>query len=375
MSCGGGIRSHFLLESLRKLGEVYIVIRGKKDQRCGDRLIYDNRVDTRLGFFSRRFCSVGMLLSFKSNNHKIEEWYPGIKFDCVVSRGFGNLVGIAPWKVMPTFVDVDDNPIQKFETCCIVRRSWARRMYQALLLRFGVWWCCKNLARTGGVWLANPVDVKWFNRFTRAKLLRNISSGPAVGYNPNSSRERMIFTVGNMAYPPNFAGVNSFLNTIWPTVSRTYPDLEYLIVGGGVPDNVKSVWEKFPRVKCLGRVDDLDKIYEKSLAYVVPIDMGAGTCIKTIEGMSRSRVCLATAFGARGLLCECSPANGICVYEDATEFVNHLSTTVFPDDVRTKAEQAVKCHWDNLYSERSFYREVYDLINWRKPVALKSDGS
>ena len=136
--------------------------------------------------------------------------------------------------------------------------------------------------------------------------------------------------------------------------------LEYLIAGKFlIPDN-EARWSAVEGVKVVGFVDDLTDLYRHALACVVPVEKGSGTCIKTLEAMAYSRVCLATPFGARGIPDAdlVDGRAGVLVYRNADEFLRlfgHFDSDV---DWRGIVEQAGRRYAEENYSSAAFLRQV-----------------
>lgn len=80
-----------------------------------------------------------------------------------------------------------------------------------------------------------------------------------------------------------------------------------------------------PGVRVLGFVDDLGRLYEESLAVVTPIQSGAGTCIKVLEGVVYGRKVFSTAVGLRGFDPKDVDAAHICSFEDFQTFYDGFS--------------------------------------------------
>ena len=95
----------------------------------------------------------------------------------------------------------------------------------------------------------------------------------------------------------------------------------------------------------------------------MPVNEGGGTCVKTLEALAFSRVCLATPFGARGV--EPSTANrqtGLFVYTDATQFVGLLQHQVLNAVHREKNEKAANQYVMQNNSYEAFAKTVAETI-------------
>src|SRR4029079_7324539 len=108
---------------------------------------------------------------------------------------------------------------------------------------------------------------------------------PAVaapaGPPPDPERDnplRLLF-VGSLNYEPNAQGLEWFVREVAPRVrERTHIDIEVVGPGRRGPE--------LPGVGYLGRVDDLDPVYARAHAAVVPLRAGAGSRLKVLEALA-----------------------------------------------------------------------------------------
>lgn len=162
-----------------------------------------------------------------------------------------------------------------------------------------------------------------------------------------------------MQYQPNYMGIDKFVNEIWPSVHKTYPWLQYFIGGKNAPKAYADKWNLTPGVKYLGFVNNLNALYEYCLATVVPIDQGSGTCIKTLESLAYSRVCLARPFGTRGIEKEATNGfNGLHIFQNAKEFLSLLKEKVLNRKARYSQETAACQFIHTYYSKDAFFETV-----------------
>lgn len=105
--------------------------------------------------------------------------------------------------------------------------------------------------------------------------------------------------VGKLDWLPNRAGLAWFLDEVWPELARRRPEARLSVAGTG-----DSAWleayRQSPGVSLLGRVPDLQPLYESSALTLAPIFQGSGTRVKIIESARFARPALTTALGAEG---------------------------------------------------------------------------
>ena len=302
----------------------------------------------------------------------IETLFPGIRFDMVVARYLYYVGRLSLWSISPRlYVDIDDHPRQVFETIYSVKYNLIRKIWSRFINGL---FCKFVLRKLTGSWIANPNQVEMVSPYCSCIALKNV---PFILSNKkgeksilkakmveHSLNEEFVFTVGAMGYPPNYLGVDSFLKNIWPVVRSKYPNLKYKIVGKGTPHQFLETWGAIPNIEALGYVEDISELYHDCMASVVPVQSGGGTCIKTLESMSHSKICLSTPFGARGLpegiLKDGSV--GVVVYNSAEEFVSALDRISTDKCWREKSEQAASDYIEENFSREKFEKTVIELI-------------
>lgn len=370
-SAGNSQRSRLVYDALCKIGNVY-VLNVKKLQllpQTGIKRVV-NAVWQRLVINPCGECLVPAY-PFPLR-WSIEKLFPDVRFDVVVARYLFHVGMLSLWHVSPRlYVDIDDHPMQVFETIYGKNFKFAKRMWSRFVNGLFYKFVLKKLA---GCWIANPDQVEMVMPYCKCMALENIPFAQSLNSNPknyckaarpeHSVKEEFLFTVGLMRYAPNYLGIDSFLNNVWPAVLSKYPELKYKIVGAGVPEKFLKSWSLIKNVEVLGYVDDLSELYNTCVATVVPVTSGSGTCIKTLESMLYSKICISTPFGARGLPADVliDGRTGVVVYNSAEEFVSAV------DRIRTdkcwlkESENAAANFVVKNYSRKKFEDTVIGLI-------------
>ena len=364
-SFGGAQRTHLLWKALQEVGEVYTVCYYHHEGKISERIVaidiknptgkrsWVNRGIRRIwDLFDRE----GKKILPVPATFSIETPFPDIHFDAVVCRYCEPASLFHLWKIAPLYIDVDDHPIQAFETRdSLLLKKWQRPI-AALLQKLEFHLIERH---TTGGWIANPDQVSQLRFKKKAIALKNVSSTPSKKYISNVNRRNYLFSVGFMQYQPNYLGIHRFLTEVWPVVYEKHPELKYYIVGKNAPSDYVKQWEDMNGVEYLGFVDNLEELYQYSLATVVAVDQGSGTCIKTLESMSFSRICLARPFGIRGLESEAyNGKNGLHVYHNSAEFLSLLDKVVLEESERNLQEQRAKQFIEKNYSFELFKASV-----------------
>jgi len=311
-SCGGGVRSGFMLDALKQMGEVTTIVSTKSALR-----------------FPLKWWMLLPVMPFR----RVYDWFfydretilqsmglEGRHFDCVVVRYLGPMNRVAAWKIAPCYVDVDDLPSQKFKTLgkgnAVVRylRCALMHLWERLLIRYATkYWVCDR-------------DQMHLRKGMDGTFLPNIAKSPDASYQVAHVGHDVLLSVGGMSYEPNYRGVDWFVTEAWPRIRNGHPDMTYRIVGGGLSEDLRAKWSKVPGVEVVGFAEDLEKEYENTALVIAPIFSGSGTCIKVIEAALHGRSVLAAPFAARGLdtrecqdmgVTVCPGADAFCAVVDA----------------------------------------------------------
>lgn len=365
---GGGVRTYLLWKALQSVGDVYVVTPGEKTARVDDHWYTYHAQHRYIGnvFEGRLWRYTGKYGNLVTNPcytpMHLSDWFPKVKFNLAIGRYFNAFNQIRPWKnTIPTYVDVDDHPLElmtKYDRSV----SWMSKMVMSLSLGY------LEMHMQGG-WIAKESDIKFIHRKRNFELLQNIPLEYGnVPTRDNEERQLAVMTVGLFSYEPNVNGVNDFLINIWSHLIKIYPKMQYWIVGGGLSHDSMEKWSSIPGVKVWGYIEDLDNLYEKCLATIIPINRGAGSCIKTIESLSRGRIAISTECGARGLE-QCisnihenvQVYNPILCYKNLEQFIYCIDSIILNTQKRRILEEKAY----------SFARQNFSFDKFREIVVKK----
>ena len=370
---GGAQRTNYIWRALQMVGDVYTMTLDQRfeTQEVAPRLWYVKKlqkVNLIRDFFykiqTRIFNTFKVLYCFPLST-KIEktpeELFPDIQFDVVVCRYLDVLGEMHLWGHPRLIVDIDDDPLQMYNTVkCLDVHPYLRPFGRWILRRQLLF--LKNKVRIG--WLSNVEQVAKLKYLPQTISLNNIAIQPSDSYNYTSGRLPVLVIIGSLSYSPNYLGIDYFLSNIWTSFHKRFPDVKLHIVGKGTPMEYLEKWNEFENVYLIGYVEHLEDVYEKCQCSVVPILSGGGTCIKTRESMSFGRVCLTTLFGARGIdIRVLDGTHGIQVYETAEDFISLYEKYILPDNIRIAAEKAAVDYIRTTHSETYFFNVVKQTID------------
>lgn len=277
-------------------------------------------------------------------------------FDIVVSRYIFPLYFFKYWDLAPTIIDIDDHPVQVFNTRYSQHLPFPFRQLGHLLTS---WETNRTIKKSYGGWVSNKEQLGMCG--SNYHYLPNIPDRPSIDYIENHGERKNLFTVGSLYYAPNRDGINQFLHQVWPIFHAKHPEVKYYLVGGGAREEDITVWNNTEGVEYLGFVDNLELLYQGILATVVPVYSGGGTCIKTLESMAFSRTCLSSEFGARGLPEDVkSDKKGVMVFGSADDFIEAYEI-VLNREYRERKEGEGREVIDRQYSKEVFNKAI-DLL-------------
>ena len=237
---GNEQRTNLLWKSLKRYGKVYTFLLDRK-LSCLDELIDSEHPIYKFKPIEKRF-SVWQLVNailirfslfsvYSRKTYKIkspDEVFGGIHFDVVVARYVHPLCDYKYWEIAPLLIDIDDHPMQVYET---VRRKRLPFGLKTIGKYVTKWQTDYFINKSAGGWIANKEQEKLLNG--NYMFLPNIPQQPSQAYKVDNKERNNLFTVGAMGYGPNKDGVTRFLKEIWPLFHQKYPEVEYYIVGKG----------------------------------------------------------------------------------------------------------------------------------------------
>lgn len=130
-----------------------------------------------------------------------------------------------------------------------------------------------------------------------------VPNGVDVGYfGPTSEpREPALVFTGGMNMFANRDAVMHFVESIWPRIKGTRPDVRFDIIGQDPPPELIERSRVDPGLRVYGFVDDIRPYVSKASIYVVPIRVGGGTRLKVLDAMAMGKAIVSTRVGCEGI--------------------------------------------------------------------------
>ncbi len=209
-----------------------------------------------------------------------------------------NMYGL--WRWPRSVLDIDDIPSNYYLTDLAnatkaVDKLRARR--QILL------WRRREkllLERFDAVSVCSEPDLKTLNQVLgvsdRLFVLPNVFAAPEQKPVRQPVSPPRVGFVGDLGFRPNAQGIEWLLEKVWPLILKARPDACLRLAGrpGG------QTWPTNQNIDPLGWVADMQAEMASWSLSVVPIFIGGGTRVKTVESFSRKCPVVATSVGAFG---------------------------------------------------------------------------
>ena len=134
-----------------------------------------------------------------------------------------------------------------------------------------------------------------------------VQSMPAYLYTDFNIKRRIvaetkdIMFVGGFAHQPNVDAVIWFVNEIWESIKKRYPELKFYIIGSNPTNEIMNIQSEDIIVTGFVSDDTLRSYYENCRISVVPLRYGAGIKGKVVEALYNQMPVVTTSIGAEGL--------------------------------------------------------------------------
>ncbi|PYY05277.1 MAG: hypothetical protein DMG64_03310 [Acidobacteria bacterium] len=169
---------------------------------------------------------------------------------------------------------------------------------------------------------------------------RALANPPRIGF------------VGRLDHEPNRDGIQWFIDHCWSRIKSVIPNLKLRLVGPGT----ELLQDSQLDIESLGWLPSVTEEMKTWSVMVVPIRLGAGTCVKVAHGFSQRCPIVSTSLGARGYDClherEMYSADSPEMFASAcVELVRDL------DKAQPLAERA----WD-YFVEKWSWKSIYPKV-------------
>jgi len=199
--------------------------------------------------------------------------------------------------------------------------------------------------KSTSLWLApNGVDIGYFQPLAQ-----------------QDSRERTSILVfgGSLDVKMNQDAVLWFSASIFPLIKQRIPDVQFWIVGR---NPTSEIWKLAKRegIKVTGTVADVRDYYRQAKVFVVPLRLGGGTKLKTLEAMAMGLPIVSTAVGAQGL--DIKSGQHICIADRPEDFAARVVELMKDPDKARRIGAEARLLVEKKYSWSSIMGDVDDKL-------------
>lgn len=159
--------------------------------------------------------------------------------------------------------------------------------------------------------------------------------------------DEALLYVGTLNWEANVDGLVWFLESVWPTLKKNFPNLRFDIAGGNPDPRIILASQALKDVRLLGFVDDLEPLFKQSRLFMAPLRFGSGIKVKVLNAMCRGLPVVTTSVGAEGI---------------AAKHMEHLSITDDANSMITAITDLLKNkqRWEQIEkASRELIRERY----------------
>ncbi|MDX1667190.1 MAG: glycosyltransferase family 4 protein [Saprospiraceae bacterium] len=126
--------------------------------------------------------------------------------------------------------------------------------------------------------------------------------------------------IGSLDWMPNREGLDWFLDSIWPRLLTSFPELRLHVAGRNTPASLRD--SKRAGLVIHGEVPDARAFINQHSLLLVPLLSGSGMRVKILEAMALGKVVITTRLGLEGI--EARDGRELMVADTASEFASKL---------------------------------------------------
>jgi polysaccharide biosynthesis protein PslH len=161
---------------------------------------------------------------------------------------------------------------------------------------------------------------------------------PEAALDPVGDGSPTALFVGGFTHPPNVDAALRLLRSIWPRVHEALPEATLELVGSSPTPALREAAGEGVVIR--GRVPDLDPLLNAAAVVVLPIRLGGGMRVKSIEALASGKAVVASARAVEGL--DVSDGREVVLAETDEEFVAAMVLVLEDVELRRRLGAAAR---------------------------------
>lgn len=177
-------------------------------------------------------------------------------------------------------------------------------------------------------------------------------------YGKLKKKKNTIAFLGAMSVAHNEAGAIHFIQNILPIVKECEPDAQFIVVGGGVTEKLRSL--KSESVQFTGRVEDVRTVVGECEVFVCPLTFGSGIKTKILEAMAMGVSVVTTTVGAENI--NAVDGRDWIIADDNRKFANAVVELMHNADKRQVLEESAFHFVENCFTWKVAENRLKDCL-------------
>jgi GT2 family glycosyltransferase/glycosyltransferase involved in cell wall biosynthesis len=190
---------------------------------------------------------------------------------------------------------------------------------------------------------------------------------PRVG----EKRKPVVVFIGCYAWYPNPEAVKWFADLIWPTIYKSIPRAEFLIIGSDPTPEVLALAE-VPGIRVLGYVPETKPYLEIAAVSVAPLRVGGGMKGKVNEAMAHGIPVVATSIGAQGF--EAIHGKHMMVADEPAEFAAYVIALLSDEKMQREMGLAGQQLNSAICSHQAVKEKIRELAEYCSGLIPQTPG-
>jgi glycosyltransferase involved in cell wall biosynthesis len=173
------------------------------------------------------------------------------------------------------------------------------------------------------------------------------------------SRGDALILVGSLDYEPNIDALRRLVVSILPLIRQEISDARLIVAGRNPTAEVVQLAET-AGAELRPNVPDLDGVYARARAVVVPIRLGGGTRFKILEAMARGLAIVATPEAIEGI--DVTAGRDFAVGAEDEQFAAACVELLRDPVAATRLGQAARVVWTRAYRPEVAVERIHEVL-------------